>query len=71
MNRRKSAIAVIVAEVAETGKAGQCAIRAYVETRMSRETFNKACAAGLAIYRRKAGTTEAPKGEAGTFWAGR
>lgn len=71
MNRRKLAIAVIVAEVAETGKAGKCAIRAYIETRMSRETFNKACAAGLEIYRRKAGTPGAPKDETGTFWAGR
>jgi len=53
MNRRKVAIAVIVAEVAETGKAGRCALRAYVETRMSRETFNKACAIGQTVYRRK------------------
>lgn len=50
MNRRKMAINVIVAEVAETGKAGRCAIRAYIETRMSKITFNRACEIGLKIF---------------------
>lgn len=50
MNRRKMAINVIVAEVAETGEAGRCAIRAYVETRMSKTTFNQACQIGLKIF---------------------
>lgn len=53
MNRRKIAIAVIVAEVAETGIAGRCALRAYVETRMSRATFDEACAIGQRLYQRK------------------
>lgn len=53
MNRRELALRVITAEVAETGKAGKCAIRAYVENRVSREAFNKACAVGLAIYERR------------------
>lgn len=52
MNRRKMAINVIVAEVAEKGKAGECAIRAYIETRMSKATFDRACAIGLKIYER-------------------
>jgi len=53
MTRREMARRVIIAEVAETGKAGKCAIRAYVECRMSRETFDKACDIGLAIYERR------------------
>ena len=53
MNRRKVAIQVIIADVAETGIAGRSAIRAYVETRMSRTTFNEACRIGQAIYQRK------------------
>lgn len=52
MNRRQVAIQVVVAEVAQTGKAGRCAIRAYVETRMSRQTFDEACRIGRAIYER-------------------
>lgn len=53
MTRREVALIVIKAEVAETGKAGREAIRAYVEARVSREAFNKACAAGLAIFERR------------------
>lgn len=52
MNRRKIAIQVVIAEVAQTGKAGRCAIRAYVETRMSRATFDEACRIGQRIYKR-------------------
>lgn len=50
--RRQIAIQVIVAEVAQTGKAGKCAIRAYVETRMSRATFDEACRLGMRIWER-------------------
>lgn len=50
MNRRKLAIQVIIAEVAEAGEAGKCSVRAYVETRMSLATFNKAIATGYRIY---------------------
>lgn len=53
MNRRKMAINIIVAEVAETGKAGRCAIRAYIETRLSRKVFNQACEIGRKIFERK------------------
>ena len=53
MTRRDLALRIITAEVAETGKAGKCAIRAYVECRVSRESFNKACAVGLAIFDRR------------------
>ena len=53
MNRRKMAINIIVAEVAETGEAGRCAIRAYVETRLSRKAFGDACEIGRKIYERK------------------
>ena len=53
MNRRKVAIQVIIADVAETGIAGKFALRAYVETRMSRATFDQACAIGQAIYQRQ------------------
>jgi len=52
MNRRKIATQVIVAEVAQTGKAGRCSIRAYIETRMSRATFNQACEIGQKIFER-------------------
>ena len=52
MNRRKVAIQVIVAEVAQTGKAGRCALRAYVETRLSAAAFHEACALGMKIYER-------------------
>ena len=50
MNRRKTAIQVIIAEVAQEGKAGKCAIRDYIETRLSKTSFNKACEMGQAIY---------------------
>jgi hypothetical protein len=56
MTRRELALRIITAEVASTGKAGKCAIRAYVECRMSRESFEKACAIGLAIYERQVAT---------------
>ena len=62
MNRRKLAIQVIVADVAQHGKAGQSALRAYVENRVSRDTFNKACQLGMQIYERgqRIGDTEHP-----------
>lgn len=53
MNRRKIAIAIITADVAENGIAGKAAIRAFVESRLSRSTFDQACAIGQAIYQRK------------------
>lgn len=52
MNRRKIALQVIVAEVAQTGKAGKCALRAYVENRVSRDAFDEACRIGQRIYQR-------------------
>ena len=53
MSRRKLAIAVIVADVAETGIAGRSALRAYVETRMSRQTFDEACRIGQALFHQR------------------
>lgn len=53
MNRRKLAIQIIVAEVAQEGKAGRCAIRAYLETRLSRQAFEEAIQIGLKIYDRR------------------
>ena len=50
MNRRKIAMQVILAEVAQEGKAGKCAIRAYCETRLSKAKFNEMCRIGKAIY---------------------
>lgn len=67
MNRRKLAIAIIVAEVAQTGKAGKCAVRAFVESRMSRATFNQACQTGLAIWKRSQGIVDQPS-PTGTYW---
>jgi hypothetical protein len=52
MNRRKIAIQVIIAEVAQEGIAGRCAIRAYVESRMSAKTFHDAIRLGQRIYER-------------------
>ncbi len=60
MNHRKLAMAIIAADVAETGKAGKAAIRAYVETRLSMANFRIACAAGQAIYQRKIAQQVAP-----------
>ena len=52
MNRRKIALAVVVADVAEHGEAGRTALRAYIETRMSRASFNEAIRTGRSIYER-------------------
>ena len=52
MNRRKLAIQTIIADVAETGIAGRCALRAYIETRMSKKTFNEAIVIGQKIFKR-------------------
>ena len=46
---RKLALAIIVAEVAQHGCATREAIRAYIENRVSRESFNKACRQGMRI----------------------
>lgn len=52
MNRRKIALQVIVAEVAQTGVAGRSALRAYVENRVSRQSFDEACRIGRMIFER-------------------
>ena len=53
MNRRKTAIQIIIADVAENGIAGKASIRAYVETRMSLQTFSEAKMIGRKIYEQK------------------
>ncbi len=50
MTKREIGLVIIRAEVAETGKAGRDALRAYLERRISRAAFNDACAEGLRIY---------------------
>ena len=53
--KRKQALAVIVADVAQYGVAGKTSIRVYVENRISKKAFNDAIRTGLSIYR-KGGT---------------
>jgi len=67
MNRRKLAIAVIVADVAENGIAGKTAMRAYVENRLSYQTFQAAIRTGLAIHNRKRGAVPV-ESATGTYW---
>lgn len=63
--KRKQAIAVIVADVAQHGIAGKAALRAFVENRISRAAFNEAVAHGLHLYNvRRQVFQEA----AGGFW---
>jgi hypothetical protein len=50
MNKRERAISAIIADVARNGVAGQDALRAYVENRISRTTFNQAVAKGMKWY---------------------
>lgn len=50
MNRRKLSIQIIIADVAENGVVTKIGIRAYVETRMSKQTFNEAIEVGQKIY---------------------
>ena len=50
--KRKQALAVIVADVAQHGEATKTAIRVYVENRISRQAFNEAIRIGLAVYRK-------------------
>ena len=47
---RERAINTIVADVANNGKAGLDAIRAYTENRVSRAAFNEAVAKGMKWY---------------------
>ena len=49
---RKQALAVIVADVAQHGIAGKSAIRAFIENRLSRASFDQACNIGRQIYER-------------------
>ena len=70
MNRRKLAIQIIVAEVAQEGKAGRCAIRAYLDTRMSFQTFSEAIRVGMRIYERAQNTPGAHKAIHGTAFEG-
>ena len=58
--KRKQALAVIVADVAQHGVAGKTAIRVYAENRISRKAFNEACRTGMAIYNR--GVTQHEEG---------
>ena len=53
MSKRKLAICVIVADVAENGKAGKASIRAYIEAKMSRKTFDEAILLGKKLYNKK------------------
>ena len=53
MNRRKLAYQIIVADVAQRGIAGKPAIRAYIETRLSYQSFREAIRLGLQIYARQ------------------
>ena len=53
--KRKQALAVIVADVAQYGEAGRTSIRVYVENRISRQSFNEAIRTGLAIYNKSKG----------------
>lgn len=51
--KRKDALTIVRAEIAENGRATQRAIRAYVENRVSRKSFDEACRQGMAIWTRR------------------
>jgi hypothetical protein len=51
--KRKDALTIIRAEVAEEGRMTQRAMRAYVENRVSRKSFDDACRQGMAIWTRR------------------
>ena len=40
-------------EIAENGRATQRAVRAYVENRVSRKSFDDACRQGMAIWTKR------------------
>lgn len=55
MNRRKVAMACITADVYENGKATKIGLRAYIETRMSMQSFQEAIRLGLRLRERDGG----------------
>lgn len=56
-SKRAIALATIRADVAQNGIAGQAAIRAFCENRISRTAYEQAKREGLAIYDRTHGIT--------------